>query len=187
MSSSKAVPSAAERFRAAGLAFTKKLAKFGVVGAGAYILDVGIFNLLCYWGAEPVLAGEPFLAKVISTAVATVAAWLGNRYWTFRRTRRENARRELVLYVVMCMIGLGISLGCLWVSHKLLGLTSPLADNISANVVGLGVATAFRFWSYQRFVFTTQRPDNHSKHSPSKDSAYAATTFNDGSPALSEG
>jgi hypothetical protein len=40
-------------------------------------------------------------------------------------------------------------------SHDLLGLTSRLADNISANVVGLALGTLFRYWSYQRFVFGT--------------------------------
>jgi hypothetical protein len=40
------------------------------------------------------------------------------------------------------------------VSHYALGFTSPLGDNIAANVVGLGLATAFRFWSYRRWVFT---------------------------------
>ncbi|MSW42688.1 MAG: GtrA family protein, partial [Actinobacteria bacterium] len=31
--------------------------------------------------------------------------------------------------------------------------TSPLADNVSANVIGLGLGTIFRFWSYRRWVF----------------------------------
>ena len=33
-----------------------------------------------------------------------------------------------------------------------MGWDSALADNISANVVGLGLGTAFRFWSYRKFV-----------------------------------
>ena len=50
-------------------------------------------------------------------------------------------------------IGLAITLACLAFSHYVLDLTSPLADNIAANVVGLGLGTAFRFWSYRRWVF----------------------------------
>jgi hypothetical protein len=46
-----------------------------------------------------------------------------------------------------------IALACLWFSHYALGLTSVLADNISANVVGLALGTLFRFWSYRRWVF----------------------------------
>jgi putative flippase GtrA len=130
-----------------------RLAKFGVVGGIAFVVDVGLFNLLSYVGANPLLAGQPLLAKAVSTTIATIIAWLGNRYWTFRHTRRDEVGREFALYAVMCAIGLGISLGCLWVSHYLLGFTSPLADNIAANVIGLVAGTVFRFWAYQRFVF----------------------------------
>jgi len=54
---------------------------------------------------------------------------------------------------VLNAVGLGIALSCLWTSHYLLGLDSPLADNISANVIGLFLGTTFRFWSYRRWVF----------------------------------
>ncbi len=148
------------RLRAAALALIAQLAKFGVVGGVAYVVDVGLFNLLSYVGSPPLLGGQPLLAKVASTGVATVVAWLGNRYWTFRHHRRPDRAREFVLYLVMCMIGLLIALSCLWVSHYVLGFTSPLADNISANVIGLVAGTAFRFWAYKRFVFTHQAPPN---------------------------
>lgn len=144
------------RLRAAASALIAQLAKFGVVGAVAYVVDVGLFNLLSYVGSPPLLAGQPLAAKVASAGVATVVAWLGNRYWTFRHHRRPDRAREFVLYLIMCMIGLLISLVCLWVSHYVLGFTSPLADNISANVIGLAAGTAFRFWAYRRFVFTHQ-------------------------------
>ncbi len=50
---------------------------------------------------------------MISTLVATVVAWLGNRYWTFRHRRRASRRREFVLFMGMNLGGLGISLACL--------------------------------------------------------------------------
>ena len=144
------------RLRAAARALIAQLAKFGVVGGVAYVIDVGLFNLLSYVGSPPLLDGQPLLAKIVSTGVATVVAWLGNRYWTFRHSRRPDRAREFVLYLGMCMIGLLIALSCLWVLHYVLGFTSPLADNISANVIGLAAGTAFRFWAYKRFVFTHQ-------------------------------
>ena len=130
-----------------------QFAKFGVVGAVGFVVDVGLFNLLSYVGTEPLLADRPLTAKVVSTILATVVAWLGNRYWTFRHTRRAEVGREFALYAVICVIGLGISLAVLWVSHYLLGFTSALADNVAANVIGLGAAMVFRFWASQRFVF----------------------------------
>lgn len=156
MSTSAAPARAPSRFRAAARALVAQLAKFGVVGGVAYVVDVGLFNLLSFVGSPPLLDGQPLLAKVVSSGVATVVAWLGNRYWTFRHNRRPERVREFLLYLVMCMIGLLIALTCLWVSHYLLGFTSPLADNIAANVVGLVAGTTFRFWAYRRFVFTHQ-------------------------------
>lgn len=139
--------------RRSGPALARQVAKFGVVGVVAFVVDVAIFNALQYLGTRPLLAGNPLLAKVISTTIATVASWLGNRYWTFRRTRRREMRREFVVFAVMCAIGLGITLVILWFSHYVLGLTSPLADNIAANVIGLAAGSTFRFWAYRRVVF----------------------------------
>ena len=42
---------------------------------------------------------------------------------------------------------------CLWFSRYVLGLTTPLADNVSANVIGLSLGAAVRFWVFRRYVF----------------------------------
>jgi putative flippase GtrA len=131
----------------------REVAKFGVVGLGALVIDVGLFNLLRFAGGEGPLYDKPLTAKVISVVVATTFAYFGNRHWTFRHRARTSFGREYVLFFVLNGVGLLISVGCLWFSHYALGLTSPLADNISANVVGLALGTMFRFWSYRRWVF----------------------------------
>jgi putative flippase GtrA len=128
--------------------------RFGVVGIVALVVDVGLFNVLRFAGGEGPLFQWVLGAKVISSAVATIVSWLGNRYWTFRDTRRQQVRHEFVLFVIMCTIGLMISLACLALSHYVFGLTSPLDDNISANVIGLAMGTAFRFYAYRKWVFT---------------------------------
>jgi putative flippase GtrA len=138
----------------------REMVKFGAIGAFAYIVYTYVYNLL-RTGVWPVheapLAHKPLLSKVVSVAVATVTAWLGNRYWTFRHRRRATIRSEFMLFVVMNIGGLVIALGCLWFSHYVLGLTSALADNISGNMVGLVLGTLFRFWAYRQFVFTELR------------------------------
>lgn len=125
----------------------RELMKFGTVGAFAFVIDVGLFNVILH------ATDKPLTSKTISTVVATTVSYVGNRYWTFRRRQRSTVRREYTLFFVLNGIGLLISLACLYVSHYVLGFTSRLADNIAANVIGLGLATAFRFWSYRRFVF----------------------------------
>ena len=143
------------RLRSSVDAVHRELVKFGAVGLLAFVVDAGSFNLLQHGllGVAGPLEGKVLSAKTASVVLATIAAWLGNRYWTFRRRPRNAATREFVLFFALNAAGLGIALGCLGVSHYLLGLRTPLADNIAGNVVGLALGTLFRFWAYRRFVF----------------------------------
>lgn len=135
-----------------------RLTKYGLVGIAGFVVDVGGFNLLRFAGGHGPLYDMPLAAKAISTAMGVVVAWLGHRYWTFRENRRFAVHREFVGFVVVSLIGLGISLVPLAISHHALGLRSALADNISANIIGLGLATAFRYWAMHTRVFTEVRP-----------------------------
>lgn len=131
----------------------REIAKFGIVGLSALVVDIGLFNILRFAGGEGPLYDKPLTAKVISVAVATVVAYAGNRFWTFRHRGRSRVAKELPLFFALNGVAMLIAVGCLWLSHYVLGFTSPLADNISANVVGLGLGTLFRFWSYRKWVF----------------------------------
>ena len=135
-----------------------QLARFGAVGAVGFVIDVGLFNLLRSTVFEPShVDGGAIWAKVVSTTVAIVANWIGNRYWTFRKEARKHPLSEAIEFFVVSIVGLGIQVGSLWISHYALGLTSQLDDNISANIVGLGVATIFRFALYRLWVFNPAR------------------------------
>lgn len=127
-----------------------EMAKFGIVGLSALVVDIGLFNVLLYMGP---LEGKPLTAKAISVAAATTVAYFGNRFWTFRHRGRSSFTREYLLFFGLNGIAMLIAMSVLWISHYGLGLDSPLADNISANVIGLGLGTLFRFWSYRKFVF----------------------------------
>ena len=134
-----------------------ELLVFGLVGLTGFITDVGIFNLLRYAGEPGILEHKPLTAKVISVAVATLVTYLGNRHWTWRGRSREKQHQEVVLFVAFNIIGMGIAVACLGVSHYLLGFTSALADNVAANGFGLVLGTAFRFWAYRTHVFSNDR------------------------------
>ena len=127
-----------------------EVAKFGAVGLTGLVIDIGLFNLLLYFGP---LEGKPLTAKVVSVAAATTFAYFGNRFWTFKHRGRSSFTREYLLFFALNGVAMLIAVGCLWISHYALGLDSALADNISANVIGLGLGTLFRFWSYRKWVF----------------------------------
>ena len=131
----------------------RELMKFGVVGGFAFLVDIGLFNLLLH------ATDKPLTSKTIYAVVATTVAYIGNRQWTFRRRERSGVRREYTLFFLLNGVGLVIALACLAISHYLLDFTSRLADNIAANGVGLALATTFRFWSYRRWVFRELVPE----------------------------
>lgn len=140
--------------------FVRYALKFGVVGLVGYGIDVLVFNLLRLgvFGDDHLLQ-EPIGAKTAAVIMATIVTWFGNRLWTFREHRRSNYWMELFEFSVVAAGGLLISVLCLWISHYVLGFTSLLADNIATNVVGLLLATTFRFFMYRYWVF-----GHHRKH-----------------------
>jgi len=82
---------------------------------------------------------------------------VGNRYWTFSKNRQSQTLREGLEFFAVSLVGMGIGLACLWVSHYLLGYTSVVADNISSNVIGLALGAVFRFTLYRYWVFSPSR------------------------------
>ena len=133
-------------------ALVRELSKFGTVGIIAFAIDLTIFNVLLQNGFESLLA------KTISTVLATTVAFIGNRFWTWRHRGHTNMARQYTLFFLLNGVGLGIGLACLAICHYGLGafwpeFQTPLADNISGQLVGTAAGTLFRFWSYRRFVF----------------------------------
>ncbi|KQY24575.1 polysaccharide synthesis protein GtrA [Cellulomonas sp. Root485] len=147
------VPPVAPAVRAAALrARTYEIARFLSVGGIAFVVDLGLFNLLRF-GPGEVLGHKPLTAKVISVIAATLVSWLGNRHWTFSRQRTERRTRELAVFATINIVCAGIPLLTLAFSHYTLGLTTPLADNV-ATVIGIGIGTVLRYLGYKRWVFT---------------------------------
>jgi hypothetical protein len=58
-----------------------------------------------------------------------------------------------VAYFVVNTMSMALPLACLASSRYLLERSDPVSDNIAANVVGLALGTAARFWAFRRFVF----------------------------------
>lgn len=147
-----------------------QLTRFGLVGLVGLVVDVGIFNILRLTVLSPESLHEgPVVAKVISTSIAIIVNWVGNRHFTFRGERKSHWVREGVEFALVSVGGMLISLGCLWVSHYALGFTSVLADNIATNGIGLALGTAFRFTLYRGWVFKAQIDREEADVDPASD------------------
>jgi putative flippase GtrA len=125
----------------------KEISAFGVVGVVNLFVDIGLFNLVHFQ-----IGLGPTTSNIISTSVATTISYFANRHWSFSHRARTGLRREYVLFFVINLIALGISSVVIAFTYYVVGATSPFDLNV-AKVIGIGIGTIFRFWSYKRWVF----------------------------------
>mgnify|MGYP000873064714 CR=1 FL=1 len=132
----------------------RQASAFLVIGGLAFVVDAVTYNALVFWldGRGPMF-DAPVPAKIIAIVVASLVTYVGNRYWTFNDRHLPPKLSRYVLFVVFNLVAMGLQLGGLWFSRYVLGLDSVLADNISGTIIGQVLATAFRFVTYDRFVF----------------------------------
>lgn len=129
--------------------------RFLLVGAAGFIIDVGLFNTLSIVGSSWGVAAWPIISKTVATIVAVSLTYIGNANWTFRGRRgRPEGFPRVGLYVLVNFFGWLIIIVCLATSRYILGFDSLLADNVSANMIGVGLAMVFRFWANRQLVFT---------------------------------
>jgi putative flippase GtrA len=129
-----------------------ELAKFGVVGLIGAVVDLGGADYL-----HVHLGLGPMVAKGLSITAATVVTYLGSRFWTFRHRVNQALLRETVLFVALNAVGLVIAEVVIAATTYGLDLKSELAYN-AASVVGTGLGTIFRYFSYKKWVFLAGAP-----------------------------
>ena len=132
-----------------------EVVRFLTVGGLATVVSFVGFNALVHGlvlGRAP-LTDQPVLAFVLANTVAGVLAYVGMRLWAFRDRRVSDPSTGLVRFFALGALTMLVPVLCLWVSRYVLGLRGPVADNVSANVIGLGLGTVARFWVFRRYVF----------------------------------
>jgi putative flippase GtrA len=127
-----------------------EIGKFGIVGLCATILTFAVQNAL--YGHV-----GPTTSVVVANAIATVFAFLGNRYWAFKHRKTANMGRETVLFIFFNVVGTLIQTAFVDFNHYVLGNHDRISYNI-ATVIGIVVATLFRLFCYRKFVFNSIPP-----------------------------
>jgi putative flippase GtrA len=132
---------------AAGLALRRRanwvqLAKFCIVGASGYAVNLGVYALL-------VLSGVHYLAAAVCSFVVAVANnYTWNRLWTFRGQRGHVAYqgiRFLIVAVSALAANLGILEALVWLG----------VEEIPAQAIAIIMVTPLNFvgnklWSFRR-------------------------------------
>ncbi|MFJ1590621.1 GtrA family protein [Kitasatospora albolonga] len=131
----------------------REVAKFGAVGAMGLLVNMGAFNLLRHTTDLPVVR-----ASLLATFVAVLFNYVGYRYWTYRERDKTGRTRELTLFLLFSAVGAVIENGVLYLATYGFDWNSPVQSNIF-KILGIGLATLFRFWSYRTWVFKTLPPE----------------------------
>jgi putative flippase GtrA len=128
---------------------------FGSIGAANTLLYMAITWALLSIGAVK--------ASIVATVVTTTLAYLANRYWTYRKHTRSALRREYTLFFGFNLVGMIIQSGAVFIGKYGFGLTEEHDEILFMGVtlLGIAIATIFRFWAYRTFVFLKPPVDGH--------------------------
>ena len=146
-----------------------QLMKFVLIGASNTLIDLIVtFALNAIFGVY-------YLAKIIGYACGIINSYIWNSRWTFREERRRDAR-EIVTFLLVNLITLGLSLLLQWVFRDRLHLdqwwigfagenffTKLINGERFCLLLASGVALLVNFAGNKLFVF------NRKKEQPPKE------------------
>ncbi|WP_189209762.1 MULTISPECIES: GtrA family protein [Actinokineospora] len=144
----------------------RELLKFGIVGGTTFVIDNAIWYLLKF----TVLEAKPVTAKAIAVIIATIVSYVLNREWSFRSRGGRERHHEAALFFLISGCGVVINLIPPYVSRYVLDLETPhvsllvqeTADFVSGSIIGMLLATGFRFWGFRKWVFPDQLREHRS-------------------------
>jgi putative flippase GtrA len=135
--------------------------RFLAVGGLATLVALFLFNVLVHGlfpGVPALLGDQPIPAYVLANSVGMVVSYHGSRTYAFRDRPSTHADGGLTAFVLINVVTMLLPIACLTISRDVLGLDDPVSDNIAANVIGLVLGLAARFYLFRTFVF--RRPIN---------------------------
>ena len=106
-----------------------------------------------YLTGNPWLEAQPLSALVIANLVGMMVSYRLSRYWTFRHRQPVHADGGRTAFFLINVVTLPLSVGTLWFSRHVLGLTDPVSDNLFGNVIGALIGQAARFYLFRTYVF----------------------------------
>ena len=137
-----------------------EILRFLVVGGLATVVSFVGFNALVHGTLlhKAPMHDEPIAAYVLVNVLAGVLAYLGMRMWAFSRREVQDSLSSVLTFFGLGAATMVIPILCLAMSRYGLGRSGLWADNISANVIGLGLSNVARFWVFRRYVFLDVTP-----------------------------
>ena len=147
-----------------------QLMKFGIVGIGNTLVDLIVTGLLQRGFALLTSAAilTYYIPKVIGYGCGILNSYLLNSGWTFREERRRDAR-EIVSFLCVNLVTLGLSLLLMWLFRNGLGLDAwwseaakdtffgrIISGDFFCTMLSSGIALLINFLGNKLFVFRSK-------------------------------
>ncbi|MGY1632305.1 GtrA family protein [Geodermatophilus sp. SYSU D01186] len=124
-----------------------ELSAFGAVGGVAFVVDLGLFQLL-----YATVGVNAVAAKLLATGISMTVAFIGHRFWSFSHRARTGLRRESLRFAVVNGLTLGLGVAMVALVRYPLGQESAWTLQLT-NIVSIGLGTVIRFLAYRHWVF----------------------------------
>lgn len=124
-----------------------QLAKFGIVGVIATLIDFGVMNLLHYGARLDIL-----VANTAGFIISLIFNYLASRKFVFEHKEDMSRRREFAIFVVLSVIGLALNDGIVLTLNKGLAL--------EANIAKIGATALVMMYNFAtRKIFLDGTPE----------------------------
>ena len=139
------------------LRFFFQLAKFGIIGATNFIVDLGIFSLLI-WITNISEGASILLFKAASVSVAIVNSYIWNKFWSFeeKHVDESTVQKQFFQFIAVSVIGLilnaGITYSLITFFGGFAGIAPATWATISSAIASVAVLS-WNFIGYKFFVF----------------------------------
>lgn len=108
-----------------------QLIKFGLVGVVAFIIDYGIMVLLTEVFNIPSL-----VSAAISFTISVIFNYIASVRWVFDVNKEKNSKtKELIVFIILSIIGLGINEVIMWLLDKEFGIYYMISKIVATFVV----------------------------------------------------
>lgn len=149
------------------IAVIYQIAKFGIIGVGNVLVDLGVLSLITMIyssqlniEAKDIMFGALTfysLFKSISFVVANINSYFWNKYWTFEQGEKKETKSEFIQFFIVSVIGFLINVFVASVVFKIVlgslvtltGGQLGLIGAIAGSIAGL----AWNFIGYKLWVF----------------------------------
>ena len=150
-----------------------QLLKFVLIGASNTLIDLIVCRALqaLFGTFSDAQILTYYLPKVIGYACGIVNSYVWNSRWTFREERRRDTR-EILLFVLVNLVTLGLSLGLMYLFKNVCGLdarwirtfgenrfTKLISGDFFCTVLSTGIALIVNFIGNKLIVFGKRKEE----------------------------